>query len=1156
MITKKDLEIANTSYINKDFQTIFPELLELTSKITDLWDPSTSNESDPGLTLLKLGAFIGDKNNYNTDKNTLENYMPSATQESSMWKLCDMMGYPIKYYNSATLPIYITLAKSFETTNTNQPQIISFEPLTLTVSNEDNTVVYTITEAFDLGENSKSLSVNAIEGSVKTLTISGNENEEIVQLENLDDNNRVYFPEVRVAQNGVFINTQENTEFWKSVDNLNIVKPMTKCFKFGFDSIRNLPYVEFPTYISHIIDNGLTIKYIISSGNNGNIKSRTLTQVTYVGADASTIINKFDSDNSESLTINDILSVANNTASLNGTNPQTIDEAYNGFKKTIGTYNTLVTSRDYANAIYNLKDATSGNPLVSNVQCADRRTDINYSNNIVTFKITNNDLYTISTSNVTDNNIVTPYDLMIYPLKPMSTTNKTIATYDNSYTRLTDITDISNELEDTQCISHNYKELNDDDIYAILNKYALNAVITTNKKVNSYESALILDNINLALINKFNARNVDYGEEIPYDSILKCIQTADENIKNVSLAEPVVTPYVLNAKGDEQAITETSDAFKNICVKNVLAGRVPLFKYNENFKLTYNQSDNTYIQAIKSISSNLSIVKSGLFITESLIDFNYTLRKNEMIQFLSPVYNTSVTYSFGVKYKYTGVDITSGATHTLTNDERLEVTYTSSGASITQTYTAGTTIQPSFKLEQTGDSVKTIAASSSINIVTKSEHTFTNKLQCYWLLNNLENKIPWNNNQYVLSEGEYFIYTNEDYTALSVLGSGTLLTRTNVNLANNPCSSNVTVEEITNNGLASFDILDWVTLNLTSDNTLTITDNQIVSLGEGDTLNDITLVNPLQTTTCTISTTTPLLGIKSATYSLKNDNTTTKLKESTDSWQAIARLNINCGPSTPQVLSNITNSDFSVTQTITLTKDSGSELIESKSLLLSNLIQHIGESDINVQEYVYNSNTGVYEYQSTLSGMSYTESAQTNVVASGDYYTISPSAFSNNSFTLNLPNLSNGWNGILMIYLQNNTGSITNNPTTTKTKNLNNANSTNLLDGVNCISVDNGTTSITITLNTTPTTNVVISVYTPYQLSDNLPKDIISSIQTQTNYSTFYFNHPTINSREVNVDDLLSADFYWDYNNLANKMTIAKIDFGKSRISISKSSRV
>ena len=34
MITNKDLEIENISYTNKDFGQIYPELLELTKKLT------------------------------------------------------------------------------------------------------------------------------------------------------------------------------------------------------------------------------------------------------------------------------------------------------------------------------------------------------------------------------------------------------------------------------------------------------------------------------------------------------------------------------------------------------------------------------------------------------------------------------------------------------------------------------------------------------------------------------------------------------------------------------------------------------------------------------------------------------------------------------------------------------------------------------------------------------------------------------------------------------------------------------------------------------------------------------------------------------------------------------------------------------------------
>lgn len=35
MITKKDLEINNVSYTNKDFEQIYPEQLDLVKKITN-----------------------------------------------------------------------------------------------------------------------------------------------------------------------------------------------------------------------------------------------------------------------------------------------------------------------------------------------------------------------------------------------------------------------------------------------------------------------------------------------------------------------------------------------------------------------------------------------------------------------------------------------------------------------------------------------------------------------------------------------------------------------------------------------------------------------------------------------------------------------------------------------------------------------------------------------------------------------------------------------------------------------------------------------------------------------------------------------------------------------------------------------------------------
>ena len=52
MITTNDLELSSMSYTSKDFGALYPELLDLAKKLTNSWNPATSNESDPGVVLL------------------------------------------------------------------------------------------------------------------------------------------------------------------------------------------------------------------------------------------------------------------------------------------------------------------------------------------------------------------------------------------------------------------------------------------------------------------------------------------------------------------------------------------------------------------------------------------------------------------------------------------------------------------------------------------------------------------------------------------------------------------------------------------------------------------------------------------------------------------------------------------------------------------------------------------------------------------------------------------------------------------------------------------------------------------------------------------------------------------------------------------------
>ena len=87
-------------------------------------------------------------------------------------------------------------------------------------------------------------------------------------------------------------------------------------------------------------------------------------------------------DSTKSIVLNDYIRIYN-TASTGAADVETLGEAYRNYKKTVGIFNTLVTRRDYDNAIYNLESSSTQGSLVSNVIAADRTCDMNYSNYVM-----------------------------------------------------------------------------------------------------------------------------------------------------------------------------------------------------------------------------------------------------------------------------------------------------------------------------------------------------------------------------------------------------------------------------------------------------------------------------------------------------------------------------------------------------------------------------------------------------------------------------------------------------------------------------------------------------------------------------------------------------------------------------------------------------
>ena len=1186
MITQQDLNISNISYTDKDFQEIYPELLDMVRNLTNRWDPSTSNESDPGLILLKLIAFIADKNNYNIDKSVLECFMPSATQESSMYKLCDLIGYNMKWYISATTTI--SCMYTGEETSVN----IELPKYTTQFQNEDGSIVYTLLEDITLTTRGIATTGKAIiEGTVQELTI-GNSN--IITLQNIDENNRVYFPQSNIAENGVFINNIDSngneitSDEWVRVNNLNTANPSSKPFKVAYDSIRQLPYVEFSDNISDIIDSGIIIRYTVSSGERGNVNANILTAIvegSVADIDTTSIV------------------VQNASAAINGADPETIDEAYSSAKRIVGTFNTLVTPRDYANAIYNMIDEVTNNYFVSNCQVTDRRTDINYNTPIRTYgaygPMTVNNIATTGSGNPE----ITAYELCLYPLRPLSVPS--IDGYNNSFNYLSDSLNlITNTLEDTNgayaSYAHDYKELQAGDVILIKPKYPLSVKITTTSKVDSLEAAEVISNINRALVNAFNPRQLEYGYEIPYDSIYNVIQKADSRIKNVSLESltPSITAIELDSNGSSNEVDffnveeGTTSPYIRMLAKNVLAGRTNLFDRNKEFKYLYGQTNGTSYRNITSLSTNANITFSNAN------NFKYTVRANEAIELITPNYSTTITYPYGVYYKTTNIDTTINANtvYKLTGNQTLEVKYTNSNdQEVTQTYTGGTVFQPNFNLNfntaSKVDGYAYLGTNEEIAIKEKVESVITSpNLKCFWVRGSTGDVLFTPEDQLgkvsaegvytyqiILQQSDYFYYTNNAMTELVILGSGTRLTYTTTTalttsstLWRNDRINELTLEDINTNGLAAFNLNIWYTRNF-SNNNLTITNMVIYNFNEGysvtltGTTNSLSLTNKLQ----------PLDSNIKVTYVEPSSTTSSPLPAVADGYQIRSRLNLNLQNQAEQAL--LSNQSISLNY-----KGSGQDMGTPAEIKGNDDTPIYIQSNIGIT-LLGEDNIAIGEIYPTLSLLSYEKPGVTAGVEGGtnpveninveDYFRINLSDVGNGG-KIKLPLIgitSPDYQLQLMMIYWEGTDNTTIRISATGGDITNYHNTGDIISelspGMNIIAFKStsSTASIELTIKNATTTPLGALSFSPiyntaginstFDLTSTEEEALINEIKKLDSKDMFDYTLEAEDYHLIEVDNMKSVYALYDPNNVYNIMVLPQIDISNSNISVVRSSR-
>lgn len=530
--------VQNISYTNKDFVTIYEELLDLAKDLGSKWDPSLSNESDPGVILLKLNAVIGDKCNYNIDKSVLECFPLSVTQIQNARQLFEQLGYYMKWRRSATTKITINWigAKVYNY------QYAYIQPFTM-ITDAENNIIYTLLGISDgvsdynvsemklqcNGASSSAILCNSIQGVPVSLTVSGSK---LITVENLDSNNRLYFPDTLVAENGVFITNAgegENYNKWQRKNNLLVENYNNYYYRFGVTADGNNCYIEFPEDVEKLFGEGIYVTYIRTDSEYGNVSSG------YLSKFYDSITANLDGENV--ILTTDVISITNNSAASNGASFEGINEAYRNYKNTVGTFNTLVTLRDYIGAIIE-----SG--FVSNCFVCDRTNDVQTTYNVLTTANNIDQLYTyIEDDTETESPLLNAFSIKLYLLKYVDSTSSS-GSYRTSFEMMTEVDpsalSLKQYIENTKMIPHDYEPLIDPNskyphVVFFRNIYPVNCTITTQTTLNNQQKQEIRNNIIRALYENLSSKQIDFGDTIEYDLVYNLISGADPRIKYVSL---------------------------------------------------------------------------------------------------------------------------------------------------------------------------------------------------------------------------------------------------------------------------------------------------------------------------------------------------------------------------------------------------------------------------------------------------------------------------------------------------------------------------------------------------------------------------------------------------------------------------------------------
>lgn len=330
-----------TNYTARDYESAKEELIKLRDDLTDKW--TSTDESDPGIVLIKEAAQTIDILSYNQDKQILECFPNSVTQLKNARQLYNLIGYKMKWYRSATCKCNIV--NTYEMPGT----IYRFAQFQTDSGINYTNFDYEIELPSNTTNDGVEVTVELIQGNViaptkKSGMLIPPPNKPWHDLYNFNVsassvvNRKIEIGRKEIDQDHIIL-VDSNNEEWTLVDNVATQVSVGRFFELRIDEY-NQPYLFLVDYWENFGITDFKLFYLVSLAEEGEIQEGALTSLqspcysTYGPV--------------ESLEIKNIRRYIrfSNYKSSYGYSPETPDEAREEATKYVNTANTIVTLDD------------------------------------------------------------------------------------------------------------------------------------------------------------------------------------------------------------------------------------------------------------------------------------------------------------------------------------------------------------------------------------------------------------------------------------------------------------------------------------------------------------------------------------------------------------------------------------------------------------------------------------------------------------------------------------------------------------------------------------------------------------------------------------------------------------------------------------------